>query len=90
MTASFLSVLDNEDVITKIGLVLAASIQLFISEQIKPVHKKLGKIMDENKKLAVRLSDMEKENDKIKQLSDSLASKIDTLQNRIYNLNKLN
>ena len=39
--------------------------------------------MDENKKLAARLSDMEKENDKMKQAIDDLASKIDTLQNRI-------
>ena len=51
ITASFLSVLDNEDVITKIGQVLAASIKLFLTKQIKPVHKKLDKIMDENKSL---------------------------------------
>ena len=83
MTASFLSVLDNEDVITKIGQVLAASIQLFLPEQIKPAHGKIDKIMDENKKLAARLSDMKKENDKMKQVSDDLSSKIDTLLNRI-------
>ena len=66
VTASFLSVLDNEDVITKIGQVLIASIQLFITEQIKPVHEKFKKIMDENKMFAARLSDMEKENEKNK------------------------
>ena len=83
MSASFLSVLDNEDVFTKIGQVLAASIQLFLTEQIKPVHEKLDKIMDENKKLAARLSNMEKENDKMKQVSNGLALKINALQNRV-------
>ena len=83
MTASFLSVLDIEEVISKIGQVLAALIQLFFIEQIKPVHEKLDKLVDENKKLAARLSDKEKENDKMKQVSNGLASKIDTLQNHI-------
>ena len=37
--------------------------------------------MDENKNLAARLSDMEKDNEKMKQVSDGLASKSNTLQN---------
>lgn len=85
-TASFLNILDNDDVIEKLGKALSVSIQLTIDEFMKPIHKKLDQILADNKVTMERLSNVEKENAKLKQLNDGLHATVAGLQSRLEQL----
>ncbi len=86
MTTTFLSVLDNDEVIAKLGSILAASINLILDEKITPMVKKLENVITENKALHTRISNVELENGKLKQLSDGLQTSLDTMATRVNQL----
>ncbi len=86
MTASFLAVLDNEDVVVKLAQILSASIQLTLNKKIVSVHQKLDKIIQDNKNLSERLSSIERENAKLKNENDGFQVRLDNLQNKVNQL----
>ena len=65
---------------------MSVSIQLSLTEAIKPVHQNLGKIISNNKELLYRLSSVEKENAKLKWLNDGSCGTINSLYNKVYQL----
>ncbi len=86
LTTSLINVLDNADVLEKLTQVLSASIQLTFDERIVTVHQKLDKILEDNKVMAGKISDLEKENSKMKQESNGMQTKIESLQSRVNQL----
>ena len=72
MTAVFLQVLDNENVIAKFAQILSASIQLILDEKLTQLNKKLDKVMQDNKVVTDKVSEIEKENNKLKQVNTKL------------------
>ncbi len=83
LTASFLSVLDNEDVVAKLANTLSASINLILIEKMNPVLQKLDKIISDNKALNERIVNIERENDKLKQVNAGMLTSIDSLQKKV-------
>ncbi len=81
--ASFVSLLDNEDVIAKLAQVLSASLQLIFDEKINPVIQRLDAIIKDNKALNDRIAAVEKENDKVRIQNDGLAGDVKLLKSRI-------
>jgi len=55
LSASFLSILDNEEVVEKLSKILSESVQLILTEQLKPLDRKLNQIIRENKLLELHL-----------------------------------
>ena len=72
MTSSFLSVLDNNFVITKLALILSASISLTFDEKMVSVMNKLDSTVNDNKIIQKILSVIENENAKLKQEKSTL------------------
>ena len=62
-TSSFLQVLDNSDVVTKIVKVLSTSINLIFNEKLNSVLFKLDKLINDNKALNDKLDKLKRENE---------------------------
>jgi hypothetical protein len=86
LTTSFFSILDNQDVIAKLSQALAVSFQLILDEKIKPVVAKLDEIIKENKTLTKKISDMEKENVKLKKMNDEVSDSVWNLKQKVNSL----
>jgi flagellar biosynthesis/type III secretory pathway chaperone len=86
LTATFLAVLDNDEVVTKLASILAASINLILDEKIAPLVAKLDSITSENKILHKRVADVELENAKLKQTNDSLHATLDNVTIKVNQL----
>ncbi len=83
LAASFLSVLDNDEVIAKLARILSISFQLILDEKLDPLNKKLDKFAHDNKILVDRVSSAERENDKLKQLNAGLKNEVTDLQAKV-------
>jgi hypothetical protein len=83
ITATFLSVLDNDEVITKIATALSVSVNLILTEKINPLIAKLDTVITENKNLLSKVNKIDQENAKLKQLNDGLQSTVDNLSVRV-------
>ena len=83
LITTFLAVLDNEDVITKLATVLSASINLVLDEKINTVLQRLGKLIKDNKIMSDRISKIEVENDKLKQINAKLQDTVDTINCKV-------
>jgi hypothetical protein len=83
ITAAFLSVLDNDDVITKIATVLSTSINLILTEKINPLITKLDTVIAEHKNLLSKVNKIDQENAKLKQLNDGLQTTVESLSVKV-------
>ncbi len=83
MTTTFLAVLDNDDVITKLAMLLSASINLTLDEKMVPILSKLDEIVKDNKTLQKRISNVEQENEKLKQQNDGLQLSLVSLTTKV-------
>ena len=90
MSSAFLSVLDNEEVITKLASILSTSINLILEEKLKPFNIKLDNIMNDNKALQKSVSDLEQSRDKLTQQNEGMQAAIDSLSTRVNKLEQLN
>ncbi len=81
--ASFVSLLDNEELVAKLAQVLSVSFQLILDEKLNPVIQRLDAIIKDNKALNDRIVVVEKENDKIRHQNDGLAEDVKLLRSRI-------
>jgi hypothetical protein len=86
MTSTFLSVLDSEDVITKLAKILSTSINLIFDEKITLVVSKLDGLISDVKSMQKRIVDVEQANEKLKQVNDGLHATIDNLTLRVNQL----
>ena len=86
LTASFLKILENGDVVSKHSVTLSASIQLMLDEKVDHVNKKLDKIIQDNKSLLDRMAIIERENDKLKYLNAGLQTDVDNMSMKINQL----
>ncbi len=79
IAAAFLIALDNDEIVTKLATALSASISLTLTEKLTPISLKLDQLVNENKILRNKVSDIESENIKLKQLHDGLQTTVDNL-----------
>ncbi len=86
ITASFLAVLDNDEVITKLATALSVSINLALEERLAPLMKKLDGIIADNKVLHNRVDAVERENGQLKQINVGLE---ESLRNVNLKINQL-
>jgi cell division protein FtsL len=89
LTAAFMLVLDNDNVITKLTTSLSVSINLIFSEKINPLIVKLDNAIAENKSLQNKVNKVEQDNDKLKQDSKIQQAAIDQLTLKINSLEQL-
>jgi hypothetical protein len=74
-----LSVLDTEEVITKLATALSVSMNLVFKEKLKPLLSKIDVFSTEIKSLNTRVAAVEGENAKLKQINGGLQASIDSL-----------
>ena len=83
MTAALLAVLDNEDVVAKLGEDLSVSIHLILEEKFNTITEKLDKIIQDNKAFAIRITEVEKQNNKLKQENMKMYDEIKTMEIKV-------
>ena len=86
LTASFLKVLENDDVVAKLAEAMSTSFQLLLDEKTDHINKKLDKIINDNKLVLDRITEIERDNDKLKHLNASLQSEISDLKTVVNQL----
>jgi hypothetical protein len=86
MTTSFLQVLENADVVAKLAQLLSTSFQLLLDEKLNEVNKRLDRIIHDNKTVIDRVSAVEQENTKLKQLNDGLQGEVNDLKIKMNQL----
>jgi hypothetical protein len=83
LSTAFISVLDNEEVITKLATALSVSINLVFDEKLKPLLSKIDVFSTEIKSLNTRVAAVEGENAKLKQINDGLQASMDNLTAKV-------
>jgi hypothetical protein len=86
LTASFLQVLDSDDVVAKLAEILSASVHLMLDEKLGQVNKRLDKIIQDNKNIIDRINLVEQEYDRIKNLNSGLRNEVNELKIKVNQL----
>jgi len=84
--ATFVALLDNDEIVTKLSQVLSTSFQLILEESLRPMNKKLDAIINDNKIIKDRITAVENENEKLTQQYNVYTKEIKTLKCKLNNL----
>lgn len=87
MTTAFLSVLDNEEVISKLAMALSASINLIFEEKLMPLVKKIDALTSDFKSVKTQLSSVAGENEKLSRTTADLELRVNLLEQALRKCN---
>ena len=83
LSAAFVAVLDNDEVVTKLARALSVTIELTLLEKLAPIAEKLDNIIKDHKSLSGSIAKVEHENAKLRLENDGLNTSVDALRMKL-------